>query len=190
MKYRQWALAAFLVAATALPVYSLNPNLVRNGSFENPKFTWTDTTCNYMSLLAGSTAIPGWTVTSDTVNEIVWAMSPTCDGFTAGAGKFFLDLTGFGGDSPNGAVKQTVKKLSAGQQYAFSIAVVGAVPLVTVDGAPLALTPGTPFKKGSTTWTPESGAFTAQSSSALLVIRNPQPGLQVVFIDKVAVRVP
>ena len=188
MTYRQWIVAALLTVAAALPARGLNPNLVHNGSFENPKGTWVDTNCNYMSLLAGSTAVPGWTVTSDTINEVVWAMSPTCDGYSAAAGKFFLDLTGFGGDSPNGAVQQTVKKLTAGTQYSFSIAVVGTVPLVTVDGVALALTPGTPFKRGTTVWTPENGAFTAQGSSAVLVIRNPTPGTQMVFVDKVAVR--
>lgn len=193
MRYPRWTLITLVVARTLVPAYgqdaTLNPNLVGNGSFENPKLTWVNTSCNYMSLLAGSTAIPRWTVTPDIVNEIVWAMSPTCDGFTAAAGKFFLDLTGFGGDSPNGAVSQTIKKkLVVGQSYSFSVAVVGAVPLVTVDGAPITLTAGSPFKKGTTIWTPENGTFTAQAVSAVLTIRNPQPGLQVVFVDKVAIR--
>jgi hypothetical protein len=67
------------------------------------------------------------------------------------------------------------------------MAVVDTVPLVTVDGVPLALTPGTPFMRGSTRWIPETGSFTAQSTTALLVLRNPQPGAQIVFVDKVAV---
>lgn len=79
-------------------------NLVRNGKFENHKNTWMDTNCNYMSLTADSTVIPGWTVTPGTTNEIVWAKSVTCDDHTAAAGMFFLDLTGFGADSPNGGV--------------------------------------------------------------------------------------
>jgi len=193
MRYQEWIFVTLLALAAVFPASGQQaaqpPNLVPNGSFENTKLTWVNTNCNYMALLAGATAIPKWTVTPDTVHEIVWAMTPTCDGFTAAAGKFFVDLSGFGGDSPNGAATQTIKKkFVAGQQYTFSLAVVGAVPLVTIDGAPISLTAGTPFKKGTTIWTPETGTFTAQSVNAVLTIRNPQPGLQVVFIDKVAIR--
>ncbi len=188
MKNQQWVPVCLLTALLVLSAQAQNPNLVRNGSFENPRNTWLDTNCNYMALLSGATSIPHWTVTSDTVNEIVWALSPTCDGYSAAAGKFFLDLSGFGADSPNGAVQQTVKNLTPGAQYSFSIAAAGIVPLVTVDGVPLALSPGTPFKRGTTVWTPETGAFTAQAATAQLVIRNPQAGARVVFVDKVAIR--
>ena len=166
-------------------------NLVHNGSFENLKNTWLDTNCNYMSLLAGSAAIPGWTVTHGTTNEIVWAMTLTCDGHTAADRTFFLDLTGFGGDSPNGGVQQRVRDLTIGQEYAFSVDVItsGSLPLVSVDGAPVTLTPGKPFIKGSDSWTPERGTFTAQSSNPLLTIENQQPGQQILFVDNVVVAV-
>jgi len=124
----------FLLAVWApVPASSQNPNLVHNGSFENPKNTWVNSNCNYMSLLAGATDIPHWTVTVDTINEIVWASALTCDGYSAAAGK--------------------------------------------------------PFKQGSTTWIPENGSFTAQSTIAALVLRNTQPGAQIGFVDKVAIRV-
>jgi hypothetical protein len=192
MIYLRTTLVILLAAATFGTAFgqapTLNPNLVANGSFENPKNTWMDTSCNYMSLLAGSTTIPHWTVTPETVNEIVWGMSPTCDNITAAAGKLFVDLSGFGGDSPNGTLTQTIKKLVAGRQYSFSVAIAETVPLVTVDGVPIALTAGKPFHKGSTTWIPENGSFTAQSASAVLTIQNPQPGAQIVFIDRVSIR--
>ena len=184
----RWTILFLFAVSGVVPASSQNPNLVRNGSFENPKSTWVNTSCNYMSLLAGATDIPHWTVTPDTINEIVWAFAPTCDGNSAAAGNYFLDLSGFGGDSPNGAVQQTVKNLIPGQQYSFSMAVVASVPLVTVDGVSLALTAGKPFRRRSTTWVPEIGAFTAQSTTAALVLRNPQPGAQIVFVDKVAIR--
>jgi len=184
----RWILLLLLAVYGAVPASSQNPNLVHNGSFENPKNTWVNSNCNYMSLLAGATDIPHWTVTADTINAIVWASAPTCDGYSAAASNYFLDLSGFGDDSPNGAVQQTIKKLTAGQQYSFSMAVVATVSLVTVDGVSLALTAGKPFKRGSTTWIPENGSFTAQSTTAALVLRNPQPGAQIVFVDKVAIR--
>src|ERR1051326_6955570 len=125
-----------------------------------------------MSLPAGSTAIPGWTVTASTTNEIVWAMTPTCDSHTAVAGTFFLDLTGFGGDSPFGGVQQTLHNLTIGQTYKVSldVEVAGALPLVSVANTPVSLTPGKPFTKGSDIWTPEHGSFTAQATTAVLVI--------------------
>jgi hypothetical protein len=170
---------------------SLTPtNFVQNGSFENRKNTWIDKTCNYMSLSAGSTAIPGWTVTTSTTNEIVWAMTPTCDSHTAATGTFFLDLTGFGGDSPFGGVQQTMHHLTVGHHYALSLDVEinGLLPLVTVGHMPISLTAGKPFKKGSDTWTPERGTFMAQSANELLTIENQQSGQQIDFIDNVIVK--
>jgi hypothetical protein len=165
-----------------------NPNLVRNSSFENPKRTWIDTRCNYMALAAGSTAIPQWTVSTSTVNEIVWAMTPTCDAHTAAGGTFFLDLTGFGGDSPNGTVQQRLQKLIVGHTYNFSMYVItdSRPPLVTVDGVPVTLTAGKPIKKGSDIWTPQNGTFTAESVNPVLMIQN--QAIQIEFVDRVVVR--
>jgi len=61
---------------------------------------------------------------ASTVNEIAWAMTPTRDGYTAASGTFFVDLTGFDADSPNGAVQQTLKNLIVGHVYNFSMAVI------------------------------------------------------------------
>ena len=79
-------------------------NIVKNGSLENPKGKFTNTRCNYMSVRAGSRAIDKWTVPRATTGELAWGRR-TCDGYRAATGKFFLDLTGFGADSTNGAVR-------------------------------------------------------------------------------------
>jgi len=190
-----WASIGLLAAAAfastgAQDIGSIvtNPNLVRNASFENTKRTWIDTRCNYMALTAGSTAIPQWTVSASTMNEIVWAMTPTCDAHTAAGGTFFLDLTGFGGDSANGAVQQRLQKLVVGHAYSFSMYVItdGQPPLVTVDGVPVTLTAGKPIKKGSDVWTPQNGTFTAASVNPLLVIQN--QAFQIEFVDRIVVR--
>ena len=195
MLRKRWA-SVVLLAAAMVSAYgqeemspaTVNPNLVHNGGLENPKHTWMDTTCNYMALYAGSTAIPGWTVSASTVNEIVWAMTPTCDGHRAAAGSFFVDLTGFGSDSPNGAVQQTLKNLVAGHVYNFSMDVITdrMPPLVTIDGLAITLKAGKPFKRGTDIWTPETGSFTARSSDPVLEIQN--QAYQVEFIDSVIVR--
>ena len=167
-----------------------NPNLVKNGSFENTKTTWMDTSCNYMELAAGASTIPHWTVTAATTGKIVWAMTPTCDGYTAASGTYFLDLTGFGSNAPNGGVQQTLANLSVGSTYVFAmdVYVQGSLPLVTVNNAPVSLTAGKPIKKGSTTWTPMQGTFTALSTTPVLVIENQQTGQAIDFIDNVTVR--
>ena len=167
-----------------------NPNLVQNSSLENTRGTWKDTSCNYMSLLAGATTIPHWAVSATTVNEIVWAQTPTCDGITAARGTYFVDLTGFGGDSSNGTLQQTLANLVPGDTYMFSMDNVndGLVPLVTIGTSVVPLTAGKPFLVGSTTWTPLFGLFVANVSNPLLSIENQQTGQQINFVDNIAVR--
>ena len=165
-----------------------NPNLVRNPSFENITNTWQDTNCNYMALSAGSTSIPYWTVAANTVNQIVWAMTPTCDGYTAAVGTFFIDLTGFGSESPNGAVQQRLKNLVVGRPYDFSIDVKTdrQPPLVTIAGAAITLNAGRKFTRGNTVWTVYTGSFVAQSASPVLEIQN--QAFEIELIDNVVVR--
>ncbi|HTS65002.1 MAG TPA: hypothetical protein VMH28_23425 [Candidatus Acidoferrales bacterium] len=177
-----------------LPVEPLahSANLVQNGSLEDLNGQWVNTNANYMSLLAGATAIANWTVSAGTTNEIVWAKSPTSDNHNAADGVFFVDLTGFGSDSPNGAIQQTLANLIIGQSYAFSMDVefVGSVPMVTVGGTTIAMTAGTPFTVGIDTWTPETGSFIAASTNPLLKIANQQAGQSVDFIDNISVTGP
>ena len=90
------AAGALLGTATAARAAS---NLVKNGSLENRKGKWTNTRCKYMSVRPGSKAITGWKATAAR-GELAWAKSPTCDGYRAAKGRFFVDLTGFGADAP------------------------------------------------------------------------------------------
>jgi hypothetical protein len=178
-----------VAALTTLAVPVQAANLVANGSFEDLGGTFVNTSSNYMSLAAGSTAVASWTVSATTTNEIVWGKSPTSDGHRASDGTFFLDLTGFGAVSPNGAIQQTLQGLTIGQQYSFSIdvAVSGALPAVTVNGVVVGLIPGGTFVIGSDTWTHESGTFVANVVTPALKLANSQPGQQITFIDNVVV---
>ncbi len=161
-----------------------------NGSLEDLNATFVNTVANYMSLTAGSTAIADWTVSAGTVNEIVWAKSPTGDSHNAAAGTFFVDLTGFGGDSPNGAIEQSLIGLLVGQTYSFSMDVEGTLPIVTAGGSGIALSLGAPFVVGSDSWTPVTGTFIAGASNELLKIANGNPSSNVVFIDNISVNGP
>jgi hypothetical protein len=186
---RIFAATAVLVLA---PSFSARADLVLNGSLEDLNGTFVNDMLNYMSLTAGSTTIAGWTVAPATVNEIVWGKTPTGDGYSASNGTFFGDLTGFGSDSPNGAIQQRLQNLIIGQQYAFSMDtyVVGALPIVTVGSQTLLLNTGTTFYVGSTPWTPVTASFTADETNPLLFIGNPVPGQQITFVDNIAVAGP
>jgi Glucodextranase, domain B len=167
-------------------------NLVQNGSLEDLNNAFVNTTANYMSLSAGATTIANWTVAPGTIGTIVWGKSPTADNHTASNGSFFVDLTGFGSNSPNGALQQQLQNLIVGQQYAFSMdtEVVGQLPVVTVGGIAVALSPGAAFTAGSDIWTPQTGSFIANATNPVLTIANQSPGQQITFIDNIAITGP
>ena len=165
---------------------------VLNGSLEDLNSDWVNTAGNYMALGAGSSAIADWTVSPGTINQIVWAKSLTADGHNAANGTFFVDLTGFGAASPNGAIQQLLTGLVPGQSYSYSmdVEIVGLPPEVTVGGAGVALTPGGLVVVVGDVWTQETGSFIAGSPDELLMIANPLAGEEVEFIDNISVNGP
>jgi hypothetical protein len=163
-------------------------NIVRNGSLENLRGKFTNTRCHYMAVRARSRAIDGWTVPAATTGELAWGKR-TCDGYSAARGAFFLDLTGFGADSTNGSIRQTLS-MQPGRHYKFSIDVCtcndGGLG-VRVGSTALDLSPGKPFVVGSTSWTPMTARFKASRRRPALKIRNLTPGAQIVVIDDVVI---
>ena len=88
--------AGLLSAGTA----AMGKTVVTDGGLDKGKFV--NTTENYMELPNGSTVIKGWTVATR-AGDIVWAKSPTGDGFNCARGKYCVDLTGFGNNAANGS---------------------------------------------------------------------------------------
>jgi hypothetical protein len=179
-----------LLALTASTALAAAANVVKNGSLENRKGKFTNTRCNYMSVPAGSSAIDKWTVPRATTGELAWGRR-TCDGYRAAKGKFFLDLTGFGADSTNGAIRQGLET-QPGTHYRFSIDLCacndGSIA-VKVGKEALSLTPGKPFTVGNTPWTPMKGQFKGpQNTEPALKIKNATPGAQIVVIDDIVVK--
>ena len=140
-----------------------------------------------MAIGAGSTAINGWTVAPATTGNLVWAKTPTGDGYSASDGTYFVDLTGFGASSPNGKLEQLLTGLVSGGMYSFSFDTFGTAAGVSVDGSALSLTAGSTFTVGTTSWTTRTGTFVAGGSTALLSIGNVVPGASVVFVDHIVV---
>jgi hypothetical protein len=182
--------AVWMMAALAFSARSAT--LVANGSLEDLNNQFVNTAANYMALSAGATSIANWMVSAGTTGQIVGGKSPTSDGHNAAAGTFFVDLTGFGSNSPNGAIQQTLSGLVLGQSYSFSmdVEVVGSLPLVTVGNLTVSLSGGPPFPVGTDSWTPETGTFIANATSPVLKIMNQTPGQQITFIDNIAVSGP
>ena len=178
----------FFVGAAAIPM-SAHANFVLNGSLEDENQLFVETSLNYMKLFAGGTQISNWTVAPATEGDVAWAKTPTGDGvgYSAADGTFFIDLSGFGANSPNGGIQQALSGLVVGQTYSFSLASVGTLPVVTIGSVAIALTSGASFVVDNTTWTPEFGTFVADSTDALLLIKNPNDFSGVTFVDNISV---
>jgi hypothetical protein len=161
---------------------------VKDGSLEHGHFV--DTQGNYMNLPNDSTTIRNWTVFTSS-GDIVWAKSPTEDGYYAADGKYFVDLTGFGSNAQDGAIMQAVH-LKKGVTYTVSLDVYAnndTIPLVTVAGQAITLTPGTPFTVNGTEWIPMTGQFvsTATTKAAILEIANTNNASALLLIDDISI---
>jgi len=181
------ALGAACLAAMAPAMATAN--LVKNGSLEDLNGRFTATHCGYMAVHARSHAIAKWTVPPATTGELAWGTN-TCDGYTAAKGAFFVDLTGFGADSVNGAIRQTLRT-RPGRHYQFSIDVCtcndGSLS-VRIGKKQLVLSPGQPFVVGSTSWTPMTARFKGgRKARPALTIMNATPGAQIIVIDDVVI---
>ena len=164
--------------------------IVANGSFESQTGTFVDGGDSYMALSNGSTFITGWTVSSSS-GDIVLGKGPTGDGYNAANGTYFVDLSGFGDSSPDGALSQTLSTVG-GKTYTFSMDLysgnTGTVSAI-VGGVTLVLTAGTSFTVGTTTWTPETATFMGNplDNTPLLTIMDKSPGSQIDFVDNISI---
>jgi len=137
----------------------------QNGSFEgtNP--------CNTFNVPAGSTLIPGWTVS---VGNIDWESAPAC-GWQPSAGSNSLDLVGAGAGGIGG-IQQTFDTIpGTTYQVTFDLAGnYGAGPVVkplavTINGVTSNFTFDTTGRSGSNMgWTTHAITFVANSSSSTI----------------------
>jgi len=137
----------------------------QNGSFEgtNP--------CNTFNVPAGSTLIPGWTVS---VGNIDWESAPAC-GWQPSAGSNSLDLVG-GGAGGIGGIQQTFDTIpGTTYQVTFDLAGnYGAGPVVkplavTINGVTSNFTFDTTGRSGSNMgWTTHAISFVANSTTSTI----------------------
>jgi hypothetical protein len=177
--------------ALALAASSAHAAIVQNGSFELLTAPFVNSGFNYMQLAASSTELAGWTVTSSG-GHIVLGQTETDDQRFAADGTYFVDLSGFGAESSDGAVSQKISTVG-GATYAFSIDLAGfndaGAVFASVGGQVLTLSAGASFTKGLTPWTTWTGAFTgdALDHSPTLTIGDQKAGSQLDFIDDVSI---
>jgi hypothetical protein len=161
------AFVTALLAGAAVSLSGAQAATVINGSFENvTNFVATTTppasaTDDTMRLLAGSTAMPGWTVVN---SGLAWIGPSNTFGLTASNGSYFLDLTDYTDTSPFGGVSQSIATVS-GTKYLLSFDLGSS----TTFGTPSAITAQagstsglfTSTLLGSNNWETETLLFTA-----------------------------
>lgn len=91
--------------------------LIVNGGFEDVAGTFVPDGYGLMSLLPGSTVIPGWTTVDA---ELAWCGNANTFGARTPFGDGFLELTGYHDHLPYGGVEQTITT-TPGQRYRLSL---------------------------------------------------------------------
>jgi len=185
-----FAAVAPLVTALLFALPS-DANIVQNGSFESGAFA-ADVCGTYMRLPDGSTALDGWTV-STSADNLLWGDSPSCDipPYDAADGNFYVDLTGQGAESPDGALSQTLS-VEDGTGYLFSIALFAGNTgglVVSIGSNVLSLVAGASFVVGGGQWITYTAGFVGDGAdlTPLLTLANATPGSMIVFVDDVRI---
>lgn len=91
---RQWLLpiAACGIVAHAAHAVAAQPNLLTNGSFEDPNSVFAPNPQKFENLSNQSTKLAGWSIVGPTA--VSWMRSDNPFGLTPSTGAFSLDLTG------------------------------------------------------------------------------------------------
>jgi Protein of unknown function (DUF642)/PEP-CTERM motif len=173
------------LAATAASSDASATSIVTNGSFEDTTH-FAANGDDTMSLPVGSTAMAGWTVTS---NLSAWIGPANPFGLTAQSGSYFLDLTDYHDTGPYGGVSQSIAT-TVGGHYALSF-YLGSSPEYGLPDSIVAsagLTTGTFTSANSTPnfWQLETLLFTAASPSTVISLVG-NSGTSYIGLDNVAV---
>ena len=154
----------------ALPAHA---NLVTNGSFELGTFS--GGTNGNQSLGVGSTAMTGWTVTTDSLS---W-LNGSAFGLAPFAGAMYLDLTDTNDSGVSGGVTQTIGTV-AGDTYLLTYRLGGStlynseLAILATAGAASATCTG-PTPTTTADWTLCSLAFTATAASTTITLAGNGP---------------
>jgi Protein of unknown function (DUF642)/PEP-CTERM motif len=178
-----------LLSVTGLVLLAMhaNANLITNPSFELGGFV--DQGGATMVLPVGSTAITGWTVSTD---QLAWIDAVNPWGLSAQDGTRFLDLTAYPAGAPFGGVSQTIATV-AGEQYELSAYVGsytsrwGGPPVqITASAGGTSQSFAITTTSTSSTWTPFNMLFTASGPTTTVSLTG-TAGFQYIGLDNVSV---
>ncbi|HEY1933094.1 MAG TPA: DUF642 domain-containing protein [Acetobacteraceae bacterium] len=158
-------------------------SLLTNGSFENLNNTFVNQSNGCMAVYADdSTTIPDWTVSHGVTSDIAWCNGPAAF-YPAADGDYWIDLTGFGTDSPNGAIRQTIS-VTPGDSYTVDFMwgnLSNGDPGVDIDGVPVAL--NTPTGVGDPYYFIQGTFIAGSDPTPYLEFYNATPGAAAMIID-------
>ena len=161
---------ALVLCTPLLGAAAAHANLLSNGSFESGAFVNQDN--DTMSLPAGSIAISGWTVVTDTT---AWIGPTNPFGLSANDGSFFLDLTNYQAGLPFAGMSQVIAT-TPGATYALSFDLGGSTfwgrpDAITASAAGTSATFTTPLTGTNNEWQHVSMPFTASSSLTTVLLQ-------------------
>lgn len=182
---------ALTAALFCLPAASAN--LLTNGSFESGAFVneGNDT----MSLAAGSAAITGRTVVTDTT---AWVGPLNPFGLSASDGSYFLDLANYQPGGPFAGMQQTIATVQ-GATYSLSFNLGGSTfwgrpDSITASAAGTSENFATPRTGTDNDWYHETMQFVAMSASTLVTFQgvtgNNYVGLDNASVELISLPVP
>lgn len=174
-----------LVLGAALAAPSARANLLVNGSFESGGFV--NQGADTMSLNAGSTAITGWTVVTDTT---AWIGPSNPFGLLASDASFFLDLTNYEPGAPFAGVAQSIATIP-GAVYALSFDLGsstywGRPDSLTASAAGTSINFAAPAAGTNNDWQHETMSFTAVGSTTTVTLQG-ATGIQYIGLDNASV---
>jgi hypothetical protein len=174
-----------LASASLAGASMAHANLLTNPSFEAGAFVnqGNDT----MSLAAGSTAITGWTVVTDTA---AWIGPSNPFSLAASDGDYFLDLSNYQPGGPFAGMTQVITTV-AGATYSLSFDLGGSniwgrPDGITASAAGTSVTFTTPSTGTNNDWYHESMEFVATSTSTTINLQG-QSGVNYIGLDNAGV---
>lgn len=176
------SVAGFVFLAT-----HANANLITNSSFELGGFI--NEGGSTMVLPVGSTAITGWTISTD---QLAWIDVGNPWGLSAQDGTRFLDLTAYPAGAPFGGISQAIATV-AGEQYELSFYLGsytsrwGGPPVeITASAGSTSQAFAVTTTSTSSTWTPFTMLFTASAPTTTVSLTG-TAGFQYIGLDDVSV---
>jgi hypothetical protein len=167
MKKRASAISMALGLALVTLAAHADANLLTNGGFDDTG-AFKANSDGAMSLLPGSTALPGWNVVNSAGLDLAWLGPKNAWQVPSSQGGYFLDLAGYHGSTPWSGISQTfATKVGDTYTISFDLGYYGSSPSSLQVNAGDAQQTFTTGAKGGI-WDHETFSFKASSANTTL----------------------